>query len=121
MGPKKTLRFVAKYADACNLFLGYGKERVEKALNTLEKHCENENRSFNNIEKTVLTSVYLNQPEVPDKMTTGAKNLKEVEDVIETLREMSDLGIDHVIFNMRDPIAEHSPLLVFKDEIISQI
>jgi F420-dependent oxidoreductase-like protein len=50
-GEKKTLRLVAKYADACNLFptpdLGH-------KLDVLREHCEREGRDYNDITKTVL-------------------------------------------------------------------
>jgi F420-dependent oxidoreductase-like protein len=50
-GVKKTLRLVAKYADACNLF--YGNDLSEK-LDALAEHCERESRPYDDIEKTVL-------------------------------------------------------------------
>jgi F420-dependent oxidoreductase-like protein len=54
-GEKKTLRFVAKYADACNLFAMEGAEVVRRKIGILREHCEREGRDFNDIEKTVLT------------------------------------------------------------------
>jgi F420-dependent oxidoreductase-like protein len=118
MGPKKTLRFVAKYADACNLFLGRGMDLVESSLNVLKKHCENENRPYEEIEKTTLGSVFLDQPDVPDKSSAGFRNLKTVDDIIDTLKILSDFGIDHAIFNMRHPLADNEPLKIFQNEII---
>jgi F420-dependent oxidoreductase-like protein len=49
-GEKKTLRLVAKYADACNLF--NGPDLVHK-LDVLREHCEREGRAYDDIEKTV--------------------------------------------------------------------
>jgi alkanesulfonate monooxygenase SsuD/methylene tetrahydromethanopterin reductase-like flavin-dependent oxidoreductase (luciferase family) len=118
MGPKKTLRFVAKYADACNLFIGRGMNAVEEAIKVLKKHCEIENRPYNKIEKTTLGSVFLDQPDISDKTQTGVKNLKTVDDIIENLKIQAELGIDQAIFNMRNPLASQEPLKVFKDEII---
>src|SRR5215216_5037985 len=40
MGPKKTLRLVAKYGDACNLFESAGAKRLGELLETLKAHCE---------------------------------------------------------------------------------
>jgi F420-dependent oxidoreductase-like protein len=48
-GEKKTLRFVAKYADACNVFAG---PDVERKLDVLRGHCEVEGRDYDEIEKT---------------------------------------------------------------------
>ena len=39
-GPKKTLRMVAQYADACNIGDWVGKENMQKALDNLKEHCE---------------------------------------------------------------------------------
>jgi F420-dependent oxidoreductase-like protein len=49
-GEMKTLRLVAKYADACNLF--NNGDLVHK-LDVLRAHCEREGRSYDDIEKTV--------------------------------------------------------------------
>ncbi|MFW9855981.1 MAG: LLM class F420-dependent oxidoreductase [Candidatus Thorarchaeota archaeon] len=118
MGPKKTLRFVAKYADACNLFLGSGIEKVREALETLKQHCQTEGRDYDEIEKTTLGSVFLDQPNLPEKSPRGSKNLKSVEDIRSMLKTLAELGIDHAIFNMRNPLAEQEPVSIFRDEII---
>ena len=52
MGPNKTLRMVAQYADACNFFEGRGLDAVQQALDTLEGHCERLGRDYDDIEKT---------------------------------------------------------------------
>jgi F420-dependent oxidoreductase-like protein len=48
-GEKKTLRLVAKYADACNLFVG--RDEAHK-LDVLRAHCEAGGRDYDEIEKT---------------------------------------------------------------------
>jgi F420-dependent oxidoreductase-like protein len=50
-GEKKTLRLVAQYADACNLFPG---PEVQHKLDVLKQHCETVGRNYDDIEKTVL-------------------------------------------------------------------
>jgi F420-dependent oxidoreductase-like protein len=52
-GEKKTLRLVARYADACNLF-GSGPEDVAHKLDVLRGHCEAEGRDYDSIIKSVL-------------------------------------------------------------------
>jgi F420-dependent oxidoreductase-like protein len=52
-GEKKTLRLVARYADACNLF-GSGVDDVAHKLDVLRGHCEAEGRDYDAIAKTVL-------------------------------------------------------------------
>ncbi len=53
-GEKKTLRFVAKYADACNIIGMQGEDFVRQKLDVLRGHCEREGRNYDDIEKTVL-------------------------------------------------------------------
>jgi F420-dependent oxidoreductase-like protein len=50
-GEKKTLRLVAQYADACNLFPG---PAMQHKLDVLKRHCETVGRDYDDIEKTVL-------------------------------------------------------------------
>ncbi|GII24629.1 LLM class F420-dependent oxidoreductase [Planosporangium mesophilum] len=52
-GERKTLRLVARYADACNLF-GTGPAEVARKLDVLREHCAAEGRDYDAIEKTVL-------------------------------------------------------------------
>jgi F420-dependent oxidoreductase-like protein len=53
-GEKKTLRFVAKYADSCNLF---AVPEVEHKLDVLRQHCTTEGRDYDAIEKTVTLNL----------------------------------------------------------------
>jgi len=48
-GERKTLRFVARYARACNLFPG---PDLARKLDVLRAHCEAEGRDYDEIEKT---------------------------------------------------------------------
>ncbi|MEU2615604.1 LLM class F420-dependent oxidoreductase [Micromonospora sp. NPDC007271] len=52
-GERKTLRLVARYADACNLF-GNSPAEVAHKLDVLRGHCAAEGRDYDSIEKTVL-------------------------------------------------------------------
>ncbi|MEU9762742.1 LLM class F420-dependent oxidoreductase [Streptomyces sp. NPDC047985] len=52
-GERKTLRLVARYADACNLF-ATGPEEVAHKLGVLRAHCEAEGRDYDAVEKTVM-------------------------------------------------------------------
>lgn len=53
-GERKTLRLVARYADACNIFGGLDTTDVEHKFSVLKGHCEAEGRDYDSIEKTVL-------------------------------------------------------------------
>jgi len=129
MGPKKTLRLVAKYADACNLFTRGGPGLVKNALTILEKHCEDVGRPFDQIEKTTLGSVYLGHSELPDFVESKRRDgtsyrtpiLKTAEDTIKYLEELAKIGIEHAIVNMRYPLDENRPLEIFQNEIIPAV
>ncbi len=105
MGEKKTLRLVAQYADACNLFAGSDGDTLRHKLDVLKAHCERMDRDYSSIEKTTLATVHL----APGKRT--------VKDVIEQCRSLADLGIGHAIFNMPN-VHEIAPLETFGKEII---
>jgi len=52
MGERRTLRLVAKYADACNVF--GDPEGVRHTLEVLRRHCDDVGRDFDHITKTRL-------------------------------------------------------------------
>ena len=52
-GERKTLRLVARYADACNLF-AESPEIVAHKLEVLARHCDAEGRDYDTIDKTIL-------------------------------------------------------------------
>jgi F420-dependent oxidoreductase-like protein len=56
-GERKTLRMVAQYADACNLFGDV--ERIKHLLGVLEGHCENVGRDPAEITKTRMAVVLI--------------------------------------------------------------
>lgn len=105
MGENKTLRLVAQYADACNLFAFFGNDALRQKLDVLKRHCEALGRPYEEIERTALGTVHL----APEGMS--------VAQVVETCRGLADLGIQHLIFNMPN-VHEIKPLEQFGREII---
>jgi alkanesulfonate monooxygenase len=53
-GEQKTLRLVAKYADACNIF---GSPEAAHKLVVLQEHCGREGRDYDQIEKTTTITI----------------------------------------------------------------
>ncbi|MBU2697312.1 LLM class F420-dependent oxidoreductase [Pimelobacter sp. 30-1] len=53
-GERKTLRLVAHYGDACNLFTGEGPDGVAHKLDVLRRHCDDAGRDYDEIRKTIL-------------------------------------------------------------------
>jgi F420-dependent oxidoreductase-like protein len=55
-GERKTLKLVARYADACNLF-ALGAPEVKRKLDILAQHCEDEGRDMATIKKTIQGAI----------------------------------------------------------------
>jgi F420-dependent oxidoreductase-like protein len=55
-GEKKTLRLVAQYADACNLFASSA-DAVRHKLTVLRGHCDALGRDYDSIQKTIIAQV----------------------------------------------------------------
>lgn len=63
MGEAKTLRLVARYADACNMFdIPDGGRTLKHKLSVLAAHCEDAGRPPEAIEKTVSTRLSPGEP-----------------------------------------------------------
>jgi len=92
-GERKTLRLVAEYGDACNLF-DLGPDAITHKLEVLEGHCADVGRDFAEIEKTTLGTLSLSR--------TGGEHSKTVEQTIEHYAALAELGIDQAIVNMPD-------------------
>jgi F420-dependent oxidoreductase-like protein len=54
-GERKTLRLVAQYANACNIF--GGGDEARRKLDVLRSHCETVGRDYDEIEKTTMISI----------------------------------------------------------------
>jgi len=69
-GERKTLRLVAQYADACNIF--GGPDEVAQKLDVLRRHCDDLGRDPNEIE---VTAMYRDLPADPttDDVVRGAE------------------------------------------------
>jgi hypothetical protein len=103
MGPKKTLRFVAQYADACNFFGGAEDTILQDRLEILKRHCDDVGRPYQEIEMTVLQTADFSEGTVQDVISRG-----------QTLR---DMGFQHIIFNVKGLYTAET-LASFTDEII---
>ncbi|HLI15348.1 MAG TPA: LLM class F420-dependent oxidoreductase [Acidimicrobiales bacterium] len=76
-GERRTLRLVARYARACNLFAG---PDVKRKLDVLAEHCEREGRPFEDVEKTVAYT-----------FDVGASG-ERVDRIVDELGELAGLG-----------------------------
>jgi F420-dependent oxidoreductase-like protein len=87
MGERKTLRLVARHAQACNLF---PTPELPRKLEVLRAHCEAEGRDYDEIEKTSMFN-----------FDVGA-NGENVGKTIGRLRQLSNLGVQTVIGSVKD-------------------
>jgi F420-dependent oxidoreductase-like protein len=85
-GEKRTLRLVARYGDACNLF--GGPDDVRHKLDVLERHCADVGRDPAEITKTVLLTVG-DPGKAADKIP--AYTAVGVDGVVINLPDVSDL------------------------------
>jgi len=91
-GERKTLRLVARYADACNVFGGPDMLRHKYAV--LERHCAAEGRDYASIEKTNLSTVSL----TPD----GRQGSLTPAGLVDRLGAWAEAGSQHTIFSLRN-------------------
>jgi F420-dependent oxidoreductase-like protein len=114
-GEQRTLRLVARYADACNLFGDI--PTIRHKLEVLARHCEAVGRDPAEIVKTRLGPLVVGatEREVRPKLEAGmaARGLTEEQyravavcgtpdQVVEQARAFLDAGLDGLLFNMRD-------------------
>jgi len=104
-GERKTLRLVARYADACSL---RPSPEVPRKLDVLRRHCETEGRNYDEIEKTCAFAF-----DVGDR---GEK----VGELIGHLRWLSSMGVETVI-GMVPRVDRISPLEVIGREVIPAV
>src|SRR2546422_2147960 len=81
MGEKKTLRLVAQYADACNLF---PTPELPHKLEVLREHCKTLGRNYDEIEKTAVFTFDVGE------------NGEKIGQVIGGLRWLAGMGIQTV-------------------------
>ena len=85
IGEKKTLRLVAQYADACNVF-DMGPDKVQAKFDVIRRHCEAVGRDYDDIEKTVLSRVDF--------------GVESDESIVDRVGRLRDIGTEHVIFGV---------------------
>ena len=98
-GEKKTLRLVARYADACNVFAGRDEARK---LDVLRQHCEAVGRDYDTIYKTVYYAF---------NTSLGAQR------IIDDLGTLAGLGFDAAIGGVVN-VWDVSPVEFIGSEII---
>jgi F420-dependent oxidoreductase-like protein len=104
-GERKTLRFVARYADACNLFPG---PDLARKLDVLRAHCDTEGRNYDEIEKTCY---FIFDP--------GPKGEKTNE-IVDQLGGLAELGFQAAIGQVKD-VWQVTPLEAIGSDVIPAV
>ena len=84
-GERKTLRLVAQYADACNVF--GGPERIAHKYAVLREHCERLGRPYEEVERSTLQGIDL-EHETPAE-------------IVDRFGALGEAGAQHILFSVR--------------------
>jgi alkanesulfonate monooxygenase SsuD/methylene tetrahydromethanopterin reductase-like flavin-dependent oxidoreductase (luciferase family) len=109
-GERSTLRLVARYADACNVFGGPEMQRHKNDV--LRQHCLDVGRDYDTIEKTKLTSVSIS--------ADGARGSATPSEFVDRLGAWADAGSHHTIVSVRG-VWDVAKLELIGRDVIPQI
>jgi F420-dependent oxidoreductase-like protein len=109
-GERKTLRFVAKYADGSNLFGDI--EHVKHLLGVLERHCEDVGRDPGEITKTRMATIFVDASHEAAMAKLEAAGLDErrqpmaiagdPDGIAEQVQALVDAGIEGLTISLPD-------------------
>jgi alkanesulfonate monooxygenase SsuD/methylene tetrahydromethanopterin reductase-like flavin-dependent oxidoreductase (luciferase family) len=131
-GERYTLKIVAKYADACNL---YGSaETVKRKLSILNEHCKSVGRDYDSILKTKLGFIIIdNDKEMVKKRVQQiiSKGIPEErireflmygtpEEVLKQIELLEDVGTQYLIVDV-EPYRELEALEIFGNSIVKKM
>jgi F420-dependent oxidoreductase-like protein len=111
-GEQKTLRFVAKYGDACNLFMRLGDDVLRHKLDILRGHCDAEGRPYEEIEKTSLNTIHVSRD--------GTEGTMSPQQAIDYFGHNAEMGFDHALVSLRN-VSQRDAFDVFRDEIVPAV
>ncbi|MGO8947483.1 MAG: LLM class F420-dependent oxidoreductase [Ktedonobacterales bacterium] len=111
-GEQKTLRFVAQYGDACNLFARLGKDELVHKLDVLKGHCEAAGRPYTDIEKTSLDHTMISRD--------GREGTVTAQQAIDSFGELAALGFDTGIISLLN-VYEPDAFAIWEQEIVPAV
>jgi F420-dependent oxidoreductase-like protein len=129
-GERYTLKIIAKYADACNLF--GSTETVKRKLSILREHCKSVGRDYDSILKTKLGFVVIDNDKkmvekriqqiskvMPEEQVRDIITYGTPEDVLKQIELLEEVGIQYLIVDL-EPNRELEALELFGDSIIKK-
>jgi len=126
-GERRTLKIVARYGDACNIFGSV--DTVKKKLEILREHCRSVGRDYESIVKSKLGHIVIDKDK--EKATEAVKGLPEdrrreyaiygtPEEVRRQVEAFRDAGIEYLIVNL-EPDRELRALELFASEVVGKL
>ncbi|HXG26654.1 MAG TPA: LLM class flavin-dependent oxidoreductase, partial [Candidatus Binatia bacterium] len=98
-GERKTLRLVAQYADASNVF--GGPESILRKWQVLREHCEAVGRPYEEIERSTLQGTVRLAGVSEDGGGSGGRTVTPSQ-LVDYYGELGDVGVQHVLFSVAD-------------------
>lgn len=130
-GEQVTLKLVAKWANACNVF--GGPDTLRHKFGVLRDHCASLGRNYDEITRSTNMNIILLKPgEDPVAATERARNAVKMsyedfakmavigtpDHVVERIRGIVDAGVNYVIIYFPNIAYDHEPLQRFAEEVI---
>jgi F420-dependent oxidoreductase-like protein len=129
-GERHTLKIIAKYADACNLF--GSAETIKRKLSILREHCKSVGRDYDSILKTKLGFIVIDNDRetlekriqqiskvIPKEQVRDIITYGTPEDVLKQIELLEEVGIEYLIVDL-EPNRELEALEIFGDSIIKK-
>ncbi|MGH3089133.1 MAG: LLM class F420-dependent oxidoreductase [Rubrobacteraceae bacterium] len=128
-GEKVTLRLVAKWGDACNVF--GDPDQLRHKFGVLEKHCDDLGRDYDEITRSTSLNVHLLEGgEDPERATEAARGKRTHEEyaelfkvgtpeqTVELIEQRVEAGVDYFIIYLPRIAYDHSQLERFASEVM---
>jgi F420-dependent oxidoreductase-like protein len=131
-GERYTLKIIAKYADACNLF--GSTETVKRKLSILNEHCKSVGRDYDSILKTKLGFVVIDNDKkmvekrlqqiissgIPKEQVGEFVIYGTSDDVLKQIELLEEVGVQYLIVDL-EPYRELEALEVFGNTIVKKM
>jgi F420-dependent oxidoreductase-like protein len=131
-GERYTLKIIAKYADACNLF--GSTETVKRKLSILNEHCKSVGRDYDSILKTKLGFVVIDNDKkmvekrlqqiissgIPKEQVGEFVIYGTSDDVLKQIELLEEVGIEYLIVDL-EPYRELEALEIFGNTIVKKM
>jgi len=131
-GERYTLKIIAKYANACNLF--GSAETIKRKLSILNEHCKSVGRNYDSILKTKLGFIVIDNDKkmlekriqqiiskgIPEERVGEFVIYGTPEDVLKQIQLLEEVGIQYLIVDL-EPHRELEALEIFGNSIIKKM